>query len=251
MITIVMACYGNLEKSKMSYESIIRNTDVPFRLIIVEQNSPDGSREWASSIEDDRVHVYLPEENNGLVYAHNYGIENMHPDSDYIMFFDNDIYAPKRWAGRFVSFMDEHQEIGIAGPASNFAGNPQLVEYPNKINFDDEDAIIRIEQRSNALVSKTNKFDYAPKSWPVVGFAFFVRRKVVDQIGKFDDNIPGEWDDTDYCRSAEKNGWRLAYVKNIYIHHWGHASKSVEGTQYTNENHDKSKNYIMEKWGWV
>lgn len=251
MITIIMACYGNLEKSKMSYKSIIENTDVPFKLVLIEQNSPDGSREWAKSIDDERVQVHLPDENNGLVYARNYGLDNIHPDSEYVMFFDNDIYAPKNWASKMTKFMDSHPEVGIMGPASNFAGNPQLVVYDDKIEFEDEDAVKKIEQRSVALSAKSPEFQYAPKAWPVVGFAFFARRAVVDQVGHFDEDLPGEWDDTDYCRSAEKNGWRLAYVKNIYVHHWGHASKSVRGTQYTHDNQVKSQEVLQKKWGWV
>lgn len=251
MITIIMACYGNLDKSVMSYESILKNTDVPFKLIVVEQNSPDKSREWASSLNDDRVHVHLPEKNKGLVYARNYGLENIHPDSKYIMFFDNDIYAPKNWASRMVDFMERHQNVGASGPASNFAGNPQLVEFNKKINFTDEDAIHRIEERSIAIKTKKPEFQYAPKNWPVVGFALFIREKAAKQIGFFDNNITGEWDDTDYCRSIEKQGWKLAYINNIYIHHWGHSSKGVQGSQYTHKNQEESKEYIKKKWGWI
>lgn len=251
MITIVMACYGNLEKSKMSYKSVIENTDVPFKFIIIEQNSPDGSREWAKSIDNKNVHVCLSEENKGLIYARNYGIDNIHPETKYIMFFDNDIYAPKNWASRMVGFMDHYKEVGISGPASNFAGTPQLVQYSDEIKFGDKDQVDRIEQRSQSLRKRVPAFNYAPISWPVVGFAFFVRREVIEQVGYFDSNIPGEWDDTDYCRSAEKFNWRLAYINNIYIHHWGHASKTVMGNQYTYENQESSKEYIKKKWGWI
>jgi GT2 family glycosyltransferase len=246
-LNIIMATYGNLEKSKIAYESIMRNTDVYFKLIVIDQNSPDGTKEFLQSLpKRDNVHVEFFPQNKGLVYARNFGIDNLDKDAEFVVFFDNDIVATPCWASRMVEFFRQHPEVGVAGPASNFAGTPQLIEGVPNFNFNE---IEKIEDFSEEVYNKYPEFKHVPYRWTVVGFSMFLRRTVVDQVGHFDVNISGEWDDSDYCHRIEDLDWGMVYVDYIYIHHWGHASHDIVGHQYTGENHDKTVQYMIEKWG--
>jgi len=248
-IEIIMSAFNNIEMTKIAVESILEFTNVDFSLTIVENNSTeDNSREWVNSLSDKRIKKRLPIENVGGVGARNIGIKDLDKDSKYVVFVDNDIVVTKNWSSRLIDFMEKNKEVGICGPGSNFAGNPQLIEGLNKLDMNQLNVI---QERSEEIYKqKYPNFTIAPEAWPVVGFCMFMRKELVDSIGKFDEKLVAGWDDTDYCRRAEKEKWKLAYVNYVYIHHWGHASKGTKnahGSFYTN----KSKKYMLKKWGWI
>lgn len=247
-LEIIVSAYNNIEMTKLCYRSIMENTTIPFRLIIVENCGSDGTREWLKTLkEDENFKIYLPDNNIGGVGVRNYGIENLQNDTEFFISADNDTVFTKYWDIRMEKFFSDHKDVGLAGPASNFAGNPQLIQNLEKLELGDYDAI---QKRSEEIYKKFPKFDYAPKDWPVVGFSMFIPRHIVDKIGKFDINLIAGWDDTDYSRRIEKIGYKLAYIHYIYIHHWGHASKGTPGAHYTSEA-IKSREYMLNKWGWI
>jgi len=244
-INIVTSAFNNLEMTKIMYESVKKYTDVPYKHIIVENNSVDGTREWLKSIDDPNLEKIFPEKNLGGVGARNVGIDNMDEDSGYFVSTDNDIVFTEYWASRFVDFMEKNKTVGISGPSTNFAGNPQIIKDVPKFSIDD---IEGIQSFSENIYKKYPSFSIAPDTWPVVGFCFFVRREVINQVGKFDENLVSWADETDYCRRAEIRGWKMAYINYIYIHHWGHASKGTPGAHYITEM-SKSIEYFKNKWG--
>ena len=244
-ISIVMSAYNNLDLTKIAYKSITENTDVPYRLTIVENNSADDSREWLMQLEDENVNKIFPEKNVGCVGARNLGIKDLNEDTEHVVFMDNDIVATKGWASSLVEFMEENQNIGICGPVTNFAGNPQLIDGLTVLDYSEIDAI---EERAEKIRRGNKSHSIAPNKWPIVGFCFFVRRKVIDVVGLFDNKLVAFGDETDYCLRAESNGWKLSYVNNVYVHHWGHASKKTEGA-HGKEDLKKSRIYFRNKWG--
>jgi len=68
---IILNCNGAgyLEKC---IESIKENTEQPYNIIVVDQNSKDGSREWL--ISEKMSHIILNNKNNGIAYSRNLGI---------------------------------------------------------------------------------------------------------------------------------------------------------------------------------
>jgi GT2 family glycosyltransferase len=247
-IEIVISAYNNLDMTKMAYNTLKKYTDISYKITIIENKSLDGSRDWVYNIKDDNLKKIFPENNVGGVGARNLGIRSLDKDTDYVVFSDNDVVYTEKWASRIYEFMKNHKEIGISGPCSNFAGNPQLVSGIPQLSLNDEEEIQNISK--NIYDKKKGSFTLPPKDWPVVGFCMIVDKKVIDKIGEFDENLVAGWDDTDYCRRTTRNGFGLAYINYVYIHHWGHASKSTVGAHSTPET-IKSREYMLRKWGWI
>jgi GT2 family glycosyltransferase len=58
----------------------------------------------------------------------------------------------------------------------------------------------------------------------VSGFAFFIRRSLWEQIGGFDQKLPDYGNEVELCNRVAANGYRMAWIRNSYIHHFGQQS---------------------------
>jgi hypothetical protein len=55
-----------------------------------------------------------------------------------------------------------------------------------------------------------------------VGFCMYIRRRCVDETGRFDEANFGRGygEENDFCRRAARKGWRHVAATNVYVHHY-------------------------------
>lgn len=90
-VSVIVPVYNTLECLERCVNSIIRQSYKNLELILVDDGSTDGSREFCDKLEkqDNRIRVYH-KENGGASSARNLGIRNA--VGDYIGFVDSDDY---------------------------------------------------------------------------------------------------------------------------------------------------------------
>jgi hypothetical protein len=82
----------------------------------------------------------------------------------------------------------------------------------------------------------------------VGGFAFFIRRSLWEQLEGFDHNLPDYGNESELCKRVVKEGFRIVWTQNSYIHHlgqqtYGHlgwkmiANRSRIAREYINKKH--------------
>ena len=92
MISIVTAVHNQIGMNRLFYETLKRNTRNVYELIIIDNNSTDGSREFF------REHADTVIENPGnysYPYCQNQGIAAAR--YDYLVFLNNDVLVPAGW----------------------------------------------------------------------------------------------------------------------------------------------------------
>lgn len=94
-------------------DSILAQTFGDFELLIIDDGSTDDTPAILAAISDPRLRVVRNDENRGLVFTLNLGIEQSR--GRYIARMDaDDIAEPHRLAAQYA-FLEEHAEISIAG----------------------------------------------------------------------------------------------------------------------------------------
>jgi glycosyltransferase involved in cell wall biosynthesis len=88
MISIIIPTYNRGRLIKKSIWSILRQTYQNFELIIVDDNSDDGTEDIVKNIKDNRIRYIKHENNKGANVARNTGISNS--TGEYIAFQDSD-----------------------------------------------------------------------------------------------------------------------------------------------------------------
>ena len=111
-VNISVVTFNRLEKTKFCLESIFRNTEVPFMLTVVDNNSEDGTRDWLLSNAFPISRVVLLNQNIGIAKASNIAWRDG-PKAYYVK-LDNDIVIEKRgWLRELVELCDNVDKLGV------------------------------------------------------------------------------------------------------------------------------------------
>ena len=75
----------------------------------------------------------------------------------------------------------------------------------------------------------------------VSGVCMMVRKEVFEQLGGFDEQVPGTYNDIDLCLRIREAGYRIVWTPAAELYHDGpFASNSIDGKQAT---------YFKQRWG--
>jgi GT2 family glycosyltransferase/glycosyltransferase involved in cell wall biosynthesis len=127
-VNIGIITFNRLEFTRQAIEALLIQTDHPYTLTVVDNNSQDGTREYLREQHRRGIikNLVLLEENVGVAKASNLAW-NLEPEALYYMKLDNDIVIQKPgWLSRLVACCDAIPQAGAVG--YNF----EPVSYPVK-----------------------------------------------------------------------------------------------------------------------
>ena len=134
-----------------------------------------------------------------------------------------------------------HRGIGLAGPMSNYAAPPQLVE---RVPYRDLEEMQRFARRWRE--DHQGKWFTAGK---LSGFCILMKREVYDAIGGLDERFGlGFFDDDDLAVRARGAGFELAVAHDLFVHHFGSrtfAGNSIDAERLLEQNAKR----FADKWG--
>jgi len=113
MISIITSVHNQLDMNKLFYETLKKNTSLPFELIVIDNNSTDGSREFFRDKADKFI---ANKENYSYPHCQNQGIAIA--KFDYLAFFNNDILVSKEWDKKILQIMND-QSIEVISCATS------------------------------------------------------------------------------------------------------------------------------------
>jgi glycosyltransferase involved in cell wall biosynthesis len=108
-----MPIYNGERFLRRTLDSLIQQSFRDFEVIVVNDASPDHSRELVASYDDDRIRLIDNPQNLGQTGSLQVAMQNAH--GEYLARQDqDDVSLPDRFA-RQVAFLDEHPEYGVLG----------------------------------------------------------------------------------------------------------------------------------------
>ena len=126
-VDVIVPCYDYGRYLRQCTQSVLQETDLPIRVLIIDDASNDGSAEVARAIaaEDHRVEVIVHAENRGHVATFNEGIAWVR--SRYMLLLSaDDMVAPHALA-RAVAMMEAHPDVAfVYGRPVRFAHDDDL-----------------------------------------------------------------------------------------------------------------------------
>jgi len=246
-VNIIMAAFNQWDMSERSIKSILKNTNLDYRLIFINNGSTDNTHDMFMEkfSDNDNITYLRAEKNGGCGIGRNIGLRKLDDDCEFVILVDNDIYAPDGWAEKMVAVMTAHPKLGIGGAATNFAGTPQLIPNVPPLETDEE-----IEEYSRNH-SFPKEFIIVPPRWTVIGFCQIVRRELYDTVGLFDEEFKlYGCEDNDFCLRSQMAGWHLAYINSVFVYHDGHGGLSQLGADGSSQ-WGKNREYFKKKHGFI
>jgi GT2 family glycosyltransferase len=198
VVSIMCVTYNRLDMTQRTLKSLSKNTNVPYRLIIVDNGSTDGTADWLTKLfpQNDYCIGYdyhIHSENKGIAAGRNQGlrIAEKYKD-DWLSTIDNDIEVPFGWLKDCIDILE-------ANPQFVMGVNMEDVRYP---------------------VVTLNGKSFQNKPQGNLGTACTVfPRKLHEKIGYFNTEyeLYGE-DDADFFFRARVAGYQMGYIKEMGVH---------------------------------
>lgn len=116
-VSVVIPCYNCVQTLSRALNSVIEQTQLPEKIILVNDASTDTTKELITSYKEQYPAGWLElvdlKDNHGPAYARNQGM--VMAKSDYIAFLDaDDTWHPKKLETQYL-WMQAHPEISLTG----------------------------------------------------------------------------------------------------------------------------------------
>lgn len=189
-----MAVYNQVNYTKFCIQSIVKNTDVPYELIVVDNGSQDKTSEFLKSI---KARVISNAENRGCATAWNQGIKCA--QGQFLCIINNDTVVTKDWMSRLLSFMES---------GSYHIVSPAVAEGP--LYYDLEAYAITYTKSCGRLLEKRAN-----------ACCMVINPETFEKVGLFDEQfIYGGYEDIDFFWRCKQAGLKMATTGSSLIHHF-------------------------------
>lgn len=236
--SIIILTYNNLIYNQICLDSIRNYTDLgTYEIIIVDNNSTDGTREWLKEQND--IKLILNDENVGFPKGCNLGIEASEKEND-ILFLNNDTKVTPRWLDNLRVCLYSNDKIGAVSSVTNNCSNYQTIS----VKYSNLEDMVEFADINN--VSSPEKWEQKVR---LVAFCMLIKREVINKIGIFDERFyPGNFEDDDLCMRIIQAGYNLMLCNDSFIHHFGSTSFKKDYVKFNSILTTNAKKF-EEKWG--
>jgi len=235
--TIIILNWNTFPYVKACIESIQKNTQPRYKIILVDNGSLDGCVQWAR--EQPNVITIENEVNLGFAPGCNQAIAAT--DTPYIMLLNGDTLVRPGWLTALTDTANSDPDIGIVGAKSFLvAGHQQdrQAKYKTVKDFEEYSTKVLYER-----AGETQEVDW------VVFFAALIKREVFEKVGLLDPQFAyGGHDDLDFSWRARQAGFKCVVDHSVYIHHYWKKSSEANESDYWGLL-KKAREDFCRKWG--
>ena len=229
---IVIPVWNNLDLTRDCIDSITEYTRYSYRIILIDNASDTPTKRYLDLLKErlsDAVEIIRNQENRGFIRAVNQGMKRS--GTPYICIMNNDTLVTEGWLGEMIDVLLSNDAIGIINPSSNTS-----CQFPGKLD-------IHTYARSLKHFKGKHQELYTCRA-----FAMVVKRCVIESVGYLDERYGmGYFDDTDYCKRAQKAGFRTVRAKASYVYH--KESQSFAKIDRRNSIFAENEKKFISKWG--
>ena len=211
-------------------ESILNYVkDVDYEVIVVDNCSQDGSQEYLKELSKKRNHIraILNEKNFGFGKANNQAFKKT--KGEFVLFLNPDTeFIKENGMKKIIELMKQNKKWGIVG--CQLIGPDKEIQ-PSVRNFPTIFSQLIIILKLQYLFPKSKvlkkyfqtDFNYQKTKEvdQVAGSFILTRRKILDQVGSFDERFHLWFEDADLCYRVKKAGWQIIYCPKVKILHHG------------------------------
>ncbi len=199
-----------------------------FEVFVVDNASSDGSADMVRQ-EYPQVNLIINVENKGFGTANNQGIRQA--KGEYVLVFNDDAQVKEGSLDIMINYLDTHSDVGVVGPKIlNVDGSlqPSVRRFPDflsqwlaslKVQF----LFPKLKVFRKYLAAD---FDYKKEQdvQQIMGACMMIRKKVLDQIGLFDEKFFIWFEEVDLLKRIADAGIQIVYTPTTEIIHVGGAS---------------------------
>ena len=219
-ISIIVVNYDGKELIGSCLKALERQRSKDFEVVTVDNNSSDGSlfeiqRFLKKSPMGPHVKLVPLGKNLGFAGGNLTGLK--HASGEYVALLNNDTDPDTKWLGELVKGMDNDPKVGICASKLIVYGSDMIDSAGDAFSF-----LLKGFKRGEGEGS--NLFNKREHVFGASAGAALYRRKMIDEIGFFDEDFFLIHEDTDLNFRAQLYGWKVLYVPTAIVYHKGRSS---------------------------
>ncbi len=220
VVSIILVNYNGADILPHCLSSINKIIDIPaYEIIVVDNDSSDGSVELI--VENfPEVRLLRQPKNCGFGAGNNAGAKLA--TGEFLLLLNTDTVITSNILPHLIELMQADPKVGIIGPKLlNKDGSLQISISPALGIKGEYQA--RQMHRDYLNISQRNlieqKFQEIQEVDIVVGAAFFIRSSLFHSLGGFDENFFMYFEESDLCKRAQYQGYKIIYTPHISLIH--------------------------------
>lgn len=222
-VSVVIVNWNGLHHLKKCLPSLTSVTYKNTEIIIVDNNSTDGSIEFIEK-EFNLCKIVKNKKNLGFAGGNNAALPYI--SGEYVLFLNNDTIVTSNFIDELVLVLKEDPSIG--GVQSQILS----MDYPDR-----HDSVGAFLTNTGFLYhfgyfQKVNeKYNKAIPLYTAKGACMMFRKNVIDKVGLFDDDFFAYFEETDFCHRVWLAGYSIYYApKSVIYHKVGGTSNSMNNS---------------------
>ena len=216
LISVIVVNWNGKEFLSKCLDSLRGQAYQPLTAKLVDNASTDGSVDFVSHHYPE-VEIFALPENLGFSLANNIALQTV--STEYVALLNNDAVAHPLWLKSLVAALREHPQAGFAASKMLFYDAPTTIDRAGDAYTRAGTGCLR---GRGEQASRYNKLAWI---FGACAGASLYRRKMLDDIGLFDEDFFLLYEDVDLSFRAQLKGYKCLYVPEAIVYH--KASSSI------------------------
>ena len=216
-VSVIILNYQGKDIIENCIKSVINNSYKNIEIILIDNNSTDGSFEIAYTLLNGYENKIIIKNEKNLGFTRGYNIGMAHASGELFLLLNNDIILDNYSIQNYVKFFESNKNIGLAeGRIINklpdiydFTSNPNIVSIFGLLHEESS------PKEDGTQYSKITRM-YSPIGvWPMF------RKDVYDIIGGYDEDFFMVEEIRDLAARVWIAGYEVGYVYDAVVYHIG------------------------------
>jgi GT2 family glycosyltransferase len=209
-VFIIVLNYNGKEMIKNCLSSLFKLDYSNFEVVLVDNNSKDGSLEMAKT-NFSKAHFIKNSQNLGFSAGNNVGIRfSLERMAEYVLLINNDTEVEKDFLSHLVEAGEKDSKIGILSPVI-FNGEKNKIWFSGgKIDW----LKMRAVHEQNTKAEEIYETEY------LSGCAMLIKAEVFKKIGLLDEDFFLYYEDADFSIRSRRAGFKNVVVASSWVYHF-------------------------------
>lgn len=237
-VSIVIPNYNGEKYIEGCLSSLKKQSFKDYEVLFVDNASCDQSIEIAREILKDIIIIQL-DKNYGFSKAVNEGIKAS--KGEYVVLLNNDTTVQPNWLYELVRCIGQDEKI--------FSCCSKMIQFNHREKIDDagDQYIILGWAYKCGDGAAVNKYNKNRRVFSSCAGAAIYRKRILDEIGYFDENFFAYMEDVDISYRANIHGYRNIYCSNALVYHIGSASSGSRHNRFKVKLASRNNIYLIIK----
>jgi len=229
-VSIIIVTYNSEKEIVNCINSLLpqlNNTNN--EIIIIDNDSTDNTISLIKGIQSKYISLIQNNKNTGYTKANNQGIK--YSKGKYILFLNPDTTVPNDVIKNLLNEIKDNNDLGAIAPqlrGPNGRIQKSCRHFPRRrdILYESMGLSKLLHNSKEFNYWKMGDFDHKKTSLvdQPAGAALLIPKKIIAEIGLFDEQFPMFFSDVDLCKRIWNAGYDVQYTTNSFITHKGGAS---------------------------